>query len=161
MTAQRTSSIPYVKAALVDLCTKQLSSEGPQNGPVQVTYGDVRDWQREYVRIGDVTQPEQQTWAQLGARQREEQYLLDVAVYAGGPDFKTQQDATGRAFELLGFVETGLRADVQLGLAGSDTGQFTYMLVEVGTIQLEEWPHADRQGFCALVSWTLRVTTRM
>lgn len=141
-----TSTFPRVKAALVE---KLNDADWPARKPT-VSYGWPRTDTREIVAIGGTTSSEQ-TWAQLGARRRDEDYRIEVAIMVTTPG-QSQQKATERAFELLGVIENALRTDPGLGLEG-------VICAEVADPQVDEAP--DTEGYIALVITGIRVTARI
>jgi hypothetical protein len=141
-----TSTFPRVKAALVEKLT---DANWPSRKPT-VSYGWPRTDTREIVAVGGTTSSEQR-WAQLGARRRDEDYRIEVAIMVTTPG-QSQQSATERAFELLGVIENELRDDPGLGLEG-------VICVEVADPQVDEAPDTD--GYIALVITGIRVTARI
>lgn len=106
-----TSRIPFVKAALTDRLAEAFVATD-----VQVTYGHPgKSPANEFVFIGDVTEWTT-VWAAMGAQRRAETFSLHLRVAVSKPG-NDQQEATERAFELLGLVEDALNgAHTDLGL---------------------------------------------
>lgn len=166
MPNQKTSSIPNVKAAIVNrggsgafqtlLAT---AGEHPNGGPIQVTYGDQgTGYEDECVVVGDTVAPADQRWRALGGAEREEVYDLAVDIIVVRDT--DQQTATERAFVVLGLLETGLRAawsgtGTKFGLASS----FKSITCEVATPHLNEAPLDG--GYLAHIEWAVRVTARI
>lgn len=142
-----TSSIPRVKARLVERLD---AAEWPGDRP-QVTYGWPRDEQRELVAVVGTSERSEQTTAALGGRSRNEDYGLQVIITVQNPGL-TQQQATERAFELLGVVEDVLRDDPTLGLGG-------LFVAEIDQPDLREAPAAE--GYVAQVLARVRVRARI
>ena len=81
---------------------------------VQVTYGFLpRDYEEETIAIAGITWPDE-VWAATGNQRRDERYAISVWVFANKAGQRTQQEATERAFELLGRIETVLRSNPRL-----------------------------------------------
>ncbi len=157
MTQQRTSSIPTVKGAIVDLFTTTLATAGRTGGKVQVGYGEAEQPEQERVEVGGTLPPTEQNWTALGNRRRDENYALHVLITVDAGD-TTQRAATERAFALLALLETALRADPTIGIAA----QFEHLLIEVDQPELAfEAPNGDHEGFTAQVGWAIKVTARI
>lgn len=144
-----TSTFPAVKAALVSTIDTATDAD------IQVNYGHPgKHLEDESVVVGDMDDGDQ-AWASLGARSREEQYSIKVDFLILKA-FTTQQEATERAFDVLADVETALRANVTLGVAGKR--------VEVQMVprQLVEGVVDDNGlGFGAVLRTVARVTARI
>jgi hypothetical protein len=153
-TQQRTSSIPVVKAALVELFERLFADDEG----VEVFYGPANGAAQQLVVVGSTAQnPEQQSWATIGDRQREEKFGLDVFIEIDRHD-TTQRVATERAFEVLATIEEAVRADVHLGLAA----RFRSLEAQVAAVPtFVEWSNADKQGYAARVDTLIVVTTRI
>ena len=97
------------------------------------------------------TQNGDQEWSLLGGRRRQEDYYLQVWVNV---EHTTQKDATIRAVELLGVVETELRANPHLNGA-VPAGQWA----EIRSPRLVEAPGTD--SYEAEISFDIRVKARI
>lgn len=154
MTQQRTSSIPVVKARLVDLLDGLFASDAN----VKVFYGVAAGAAKEIIVVGTTApHPETQGWATIGDKQRAEDYGLIVFIDVDRGD-KTQQAATERAFEHLAAIEDAVRDDVHLGLAG----QYRSLEAQVQSVPtfIEE-PNADGKGFKARVDTVIWIKSRI
>lgn len=110
-----TSSIPAVKAALVELITAALATAGANGGPVQVSYG----WpgtvgERELVYAGNVEGRHEPGPMTGGRKRRDETYAVEIVVEVVQPR-GTAAAAEDRAFELLTAVEDTLANNPSLG----------------------------------------------
>jgi hypothetical protein len=154
MAQQRTSSIPIVKAALVDLFESLFAADED----LEVFYGPASGKAQQLVVVGGTAQnPEAQSWASLGDRQRSESYGLDVYIEIDRHD-TSQREATERAFEVLATIEAAVREDVHLGLAV----QFRSLEAQVLSVPtFVEWPNADGQGYATRVDTAIVVNTRI
>lgn len=141
-----TASFPRVKAALVQKLT---DADWDGRRPT-ISYGWPRTDTRELLAVGGTTSSEQR-WAQLGARRRDEDYRIEVAIMVTTPG-KSQQAATERAFEILAVMENVLRSDPILSEPG-------VIAVEVADPQVDEAP--DTEGYIALILTGIRVTGRI
>lgn len=100
------STAPTYKAALVALLQAD-----PNLAAVQVSYGVLaRNVEHETVEVGGISWDEED-WSALGNRRKDETYSVALFIYVTKPG-NTQQEATERALQLLGYVETLLRNNV-------------------------------------------------
>jgi hypothetical protein len=115
----RRSTIPLFKAALIT-ALKQATWTGE---PPQVCYGNPRNPTREDVIVGDTSQEgdDQQDWAAIGNRQRDETYALNLVIDVTTPGADCQV-AVERAFALFAVVEDVLRTTPTMGVAGVVVG---------------------------------------
>lgn len=141
-----TWSVVLVKQALIDLLE---AADWPGSRP-QISWGVPRTVDREAIVIGG-TQNGDQEWSLLGGRRRQEDYYLQVWVNV---EHTTQKDATIRAVELLGVVETELRANPHLNGA-VPAGQWA----EIRSPRLVEAPGTD--SYEAEISFDIRVKARI
>lgn len=142
-----TSSIPRVKARLVELLD---GAQFPGDRPT-VSYGWPRDPTRELVAVTQTIERTEQTWVALGGKKRDEDYGLQVIITVENPGM-TQQQATERAFMLLGVLEDLLRDDPRMGLD-------EVIAVEVDQPDLREAP--TKEGFVSQVLTRVRVRARI
>jgi hypothetical protein len=124
-----TSTVPTFKAALLDRLQARDGLAG-----VQVTYG----WpsgsvQRETIMLGGVTGT--QEFRTINARQRMEEYALDVFITVVREGHGRQQNADQRALELMGEVEDDLRDD--------PTVNNTVLTAELGRFDLQPMASAE------------------
>lgn len=161
MTSQRSSSVPYVKARLVDLFANETATAGRDGKKVQTSYGWPKTPEREVIWVGDVAAPAGEEWIALGASRREQEYYLAVTIDVRDPANDTQQKATERAYDLFEILAGALRSDPTLGLRGTGPGQFTYLEVEVAQEELEEHPNGDGAGYVARILWAVKVKSRI
>jgi hypothetical protein len=104
VTTSAPSTAPIVVATLV----QQLQS-APALANVQMLYGDTAQAERENLMITGNIQWEEEVWATLSARGREEHYVVDGYCQVRTPGH-SQQEALERTFELVGVVESTLRS---------------------------------------------------
>jgi hypothetical protein len=111
----RRSTVPTYKANLVAALT---GASWPGGDP-QVCYGDPQTRSREDVIVGDTAQEgnDDQVWAAIGNRQRDESYALNLLVDVVTPG-ATCQAAVERAFELFAVIEDVVRATPAMGVSG-------------------------------------------
>jgi hypothetical protein len=144
-----TSSLPAVKVALVSTIDTATDAD------IQVAYGHPgKHLAAESVIVGD-TDDADQAWASLGARTRTENYSIKVDILILKA-YATQQEATERAFDVFADIETALRANVTLGVAGKR--------IEVQAVprQLQEGVVDDNGlGYGAVLRTLARVTARI
>jgi hypothetical protein len=102
--ANSVSTVPVVKATLVDLLKAEQGLAG-----VQVDYSDpgINQLQREHVFLGDVGQVDEE-WAPFGHLARDEQYALELFVHVAQPG-ADQQTVTERVYELFGVINQMMR----------------------------------------------------
>lgn len=143
----RTSSIPRVKAAIVDLFN---GVTYPGGAEVEVSYGRPRDMQREMLIVGDTSSSEQE-WATLGDRQRQEDYDVEILCLVMTPGL-SQQEATERCFEIFGAAELALRTSPTLAVFGVS-------FVHVAVPRLAEG--VLEQGYGAVIESAVRVSARI
>jgi hypothetical protein len=142
------STIPTVKARLVDIAE---ATDWPGARP-QLCYGAPAELAREAVIIGDTVDQGEQAFVTITtSRKRDEFYRLDVIVQVIGPGL-SQQQATERAFELLGVFELAVRDDPTLGLA-------EVIVAEIAQPRLNEG--AVEGGFGAVVRSGVAIRARI
>jgi hypothetical protein len=141
-----TWSVLLVKQALIDLLN---AATWPTARP-QISWGVPRTIERETIVVGG-TQNGDQDWSLLGGRRRQEDYYLQVWINV---EHTTQQAATTRAVELLGVVETELRATPHLNGA-VPAGQW----VEIRNPRLDEAPGPE--SYEAEISFDVHVKARI
>lgn len=147
----RVSTIPAVKAALL---TQLEHASWPRQKP-DISYGVPRDnnWPRELIMLTS-TRDTAQSWgpSSTTVKRRDETYTLIVLVYASTPG-SSQQEATERAYELAGVIESLLRPTNQtLGVLG-------VLWAEFAAGDLTEAPGTD--GYEAVVEIEIRVRARL
>jgi hypothetical protein len=103
---------------------------------------------RTCVILGDVTMS--QDWAALGARNRNEEADLELAIYILGPG-QTQTEVNKRAFDVLSDIELYLRANVT---AGNN-------VLWLGVVPTELVKDMGDNARIAWLSATLRFTARI
>lgn len=143
-----TWSVVLAKRAILDL----LSAASWPGAIPQLSWGTPRNFERECIIVGNVTNSEQQ-WAGIGNRRRDEDYRLDLVVWVNKAG-DSQEDATVRAVELLAVVEAVVRANSNLS-AALPAGQWA----EMRSPSLEEFP--TEGGYGALVQSEIRVRARI
>ncbi|MEZ5236812.1 MAG: hypothetical protein R2749_29585 [Acidimicrobiales bacterium] len=102
-----TWSVLLVKDAVIALLD---AATWPGSKP-QISFGIPRTIEREAIVVGGTTNSDQD-WSLLGGRRRQEDYYLQLWINV---EHTTQREATERAVEILGVVETALRATPNLG----------------------------------------------
>jgi len=146
----RTSTIPTVKAALVALAKDALAVPGFET--VEVEYGRGRDIPRESLLIGGTVQPEEQRWAVICNRGREERYSLELFVRITNPG-DTQQESTERAFDVFGLIELALRENPTLEVPG-------VIQASIAQPELLEGVYDD-EGFAAVIESGVAIQARI
>ncbi len=141
-----TWSVLLVKDALIALLD---AATWPGSKP-QISFGIPRTIEREVIVVGGTTNSDQD-WSLLGGRRRQEDYYLQLWINVEAP---TQREATVRAVELLGVVETAVRATPNLGGA-VPPGQW----VEIRNPLLTEGPGTE--SYEAEISFDIRVKARI
>lgn len=123
------STAPAVVTALLTL----LDADTPGLDGVEVTRNpiNVEETAREFVRVGQVTWQGEE-WAQIGKREREETFDVELEVASFTPG-QTAGEAADRAAAMWERVETVLRNTPALGVSGSNV---RHLLVAV---QPREW----------------------
>ncbi len=138
------STVPTVLAALY---TAISNASFPST--TQKAYGRPRkgQQQRRCVIVGDVTTDDQQ-WATLGGREREENYTVEVFVEVdlASSDTKT---ATEDAYAAWAVVESALRTTPALGVTGvryfeAEIGPATHTRFETDSGEFIQIPGAVR-----------------
>ena len=106
-----TSTVPAVKAALVDLLATAVNDT-----EVQVVYGRPQDSlvKAEFVHVADVSYSAEIANIKAGRKQYDENYTVDVVVAVGKPR-GTSEDAEARAFALFEHLRDLLADDPSLG----------------------------------------------
>jgi hypothetical protein len=129
------SSIPAVIDALVELLE---AATWPAPAP-QICDSDPPDPARERITIGDsdTTGEDDQSWAAIGARSRDERYVLLVDIHVSTPGLTTRA-ARDRAFALLGVVEQTLVEHPTLDLAATAN-------LQIVAAELRQPLHTQRQ----------------
>lgn len=163
MTVLRVSSVPHVLKRLVAVYSSALTGEAvsPLGGDIPVYWGDPGPTaDRECVIVGDTSTspagPTGQKWAAIGARKREEEYLLAQEVLAHMPG-QSAEEAVFRAYEIVGLCESVLRTDVTAGLM--QDGTLEYIELQVNAVTHRSWP--AKEGHVAYVLWATQVKTRI
>lgn len=163
MTVLRVSSVPHVLQRLVQVYATALVGEAvaPSGGDIPVYWGDPGPTaDRECLIIGDTSTtpagPTGQKWAAIGARKREEEYLLAQEVLAWMPG-QSASEAVFRAYEIVGLCETVLRTDVTAGLM--QDGTLEWIELQVNAVTHRTWP--AKEGHVAYVLWATKVMTRI
>lgn len=141
-----TWSVLLVKQAFLDLLN---AATWPGSTP-QISWGVPRTIEREAIVVGG-TQNGDQDWSLLGGRRRQEDYYLQVWINV---EHTTQQAATTRAVELLGVIETELRATPHLNGA-VPAGQWA----EIRNPRLDEAPGTE--SYEAEISFDIHVKARI
>lgn len=141
-----TWSVLLVKDAIIALLD---AATWPGSKP-QISFGIPRTIEREVIVVGGTTNSDQD-WSLLGGRRRQEDYYLQLWINVEAP---TQREATVRAVEILGVVETAVRATPNLGGA-VPVGQW----VEIRNPILTEGPGTE--SYEAEISFDIRVKARI
>lgn len=153
-----TSSVPAVLNALVGASGAIRTALAP----VQVEYGEPIQKAREVVWVSGTPDWDQQ-WAALGGRSREERYTLGLTIIAQSDAAATDhQTIVERAFELLADVETAVRGDIDLSLAGTGSSQFRSLTAEMSPASFElDWGGSNgTERFCRIEAG-ITVTARI
>lgn len=147
------STIPAAKAELVELLD---ATNYPTSG-TQVCYGEPKDFPRVAIVVGDTfgTGDNEQTWAQLGARERDERYTFGLTVRVEVPG-QTQQQATEAAFATFAVIEGVFRANPTLTNLSPQPRNFA---LEVMGAQHIEVP--TDEGFMAQIVSGVRCVARI
>ena len=145
-----TSRIPAVWSAVHDALVTAFAAESS----VTVSYGEPRpkDVKREAVLVGPV-ENWSQSWPHLTGSARQEEFNLQVSVLVANASAATFKTAVERAFVMLGTVETTLRNDTDLGVAGV---KFTDPVSD-GSVQ----PFWTDDGMAVLLTVSVGVTARI
>ena len=154
--SETTSSIPFVKNALEQLFADSLKGKGADGGNIQVAQGEATGAEIERVEILTASPQPGQAWSAIGAKRRNESYVIGIWTETEIPG-KTQAEATTRAFALVAYLEDALRASPTLGLIGAGAGKFLNLLIEVGTVGDAQWSLANEEGFGAGVVWAVKI----
>lgn len=142
-------TLPKVKRDIVAAVNAKLRADGYPTD-TECLYGlPARDVPDEFIAVGG-TDEEDEGWAGLGARKRDETYSLFFAVSVLSTG-NSQQEATERVFTLLGVLATVLRDNPHIGNAGNS------LVVEVKPRRLLE--QATDEGHIAEVQGALHVLT--
>ncbi len=141
-----TWSVLLVKDALIALFE---AATWPGSKP-QISFGIPRTIEREVIVLGGTTNSDQ-GWSLLGGRRRDEDYYLQLWINV---EHTTQREATARAVEILGVIETVVRATPNLGGA-VPSGQW----VEIRNPILTEGPGSE--SYEAEISFEIRVKARI
>lgn len=141
-----TWSVLLVKDAIIALLD---AATWPGSKP-QISFGIPRTIEREVIVVGGTTNSDQD-WSLLGGRRRQEDYYLQLWINVEAP---TQREATVRAVEILGVVETAVRATPNLGGA-VPVGQW----VEIRNPILTEGPGTE--SYEAEISFDIHVKARI
>ncbi len=141
-----TWSVLLVKEAVIDLLE---AATWPGSKP-QISFGIPRTIEREVIVVGGTTNSDQD-WSLLGGRRRQEDYYLQLWINVEAP---TQREATVRAVEILGVVETAVRSTPNLGGA-VPAGQW----VEIRNPLLTEGPGTE--SYEAEISFDIHVKARI
>jgi len=143
-----TWSVVLAKRAILDLLG---AADWPGAMP-QLSWGTPKVLEREHIVLGDVNNSDQE-WAGIGDRRRNEDYRIEIWVGVSKAG-DSQEEATTRAVELFGVVETVLRANSNLS-AAIPAGQWA----EIRSPSLTEYPTDG--GFAAFVGSEIRVKARI
>jgi len=155
-----TSTAPVVLATLVPALVAAPALTG-----VQTLYGDTAQAERENLLVtGNITWNDE-IWAALGARSREEQYVIDGYVQVRRPG-DSQQAAHERAFVLLAAVESVLRGLIQPGMGFSAALSTAFGVGKAQVVNVEFKPtkamgFPGPEGMAAQVDFGVRVTARI
>lgn len=143
------STAPVFKEALVALL-QDANTLGSAEPPVQVSYGFLgRDVERETIAVGGISWDTDE-WFPIGANKRSEVYGVNLTVWVNYPG-GTQQEATERAMELMGEVETLLQVNANIVMGG-----ISWLSLELN--QLSESPYDE--GHQAMAEATVLVRAR-
>ena len=134
MSTSAPSTAPVVMATLV---TALLAA--PALGGVQVLYGDTARADRENLILSGNLRWDDEKWAALGARSREEQYTIDGYCQVRRPG-DSQQEALERCFVLVAVVESVLRTLVQPGMGFSTALNTAFGSAKAQVVNLEFRP---------------------
>lgn len=102
----------------------------------------------EFVAVGDVTSTD--TWAVLGNRGRDEDYLIACDIEARAPA-QSRSEVRARAFGIFARVESILRTTPLFGVANVWNGEI---------VNFAYSPTFDEFGFAAHLSFQIRVQAR-
>lgn len=141
-----TWSVLLVKDAVIALLD---AATWPGSKP-QISFGIPRTIEREAIVVGGTTNSDQD-WSLLGGRRRQEDYYLQLWINV---EHTTQREATERAVEILGVVETALRATPNLG-GVLPVGQWA----EIRNPLLTEGPGSE--SYEAEISFDIHVKARI
>lgn len=147
------STKPAVKAALIDLL-----SQRPALVDVQTDRAFPPDLQDEVIHCGEIRGSGQEQKIAAGRRRRDEEYVLDVWIFAKKPG-QTIDDAESRAGELVGELE-----DV---LASVNDANTPLLVAEVEGLQWalpgsDDWSTAaTTEGYACVVRFEVACRARL
>lgn len=143
------STLPQVKQALFNLLVADVNLG---TAGVQVTYGfPGKNPEREWVALLN-GQWDSEDWVNISANRKDEKYRMGLVVNVQKPG-GTQQEATERAMELLGSVESILRTNTNITLGVSGV-----IVAAINPRSLAEYPYSD--GYEAQVEADIYVSAR-
>lgn len=153
------STIPTVVdrlLVLLNAATWPTSADWPD--VPQVTDSDPDEPERQVVLVGDTFAEgdDDQEWAAVGARTRDERYAVNVNVMVMTPGL-TIGEARARAFALLAVVEQTLIDNVTLGIAATPN-------LQIIAVQLRQPTHRQGvldEGRGCVIETAVRVTARL
>lgn len=156
-----TSTAPVVLATII----ANLQAANELVG-VQVAYGDTANAERENVILTGNIVWDDETWADIGARSREEKYNLDGFVHVAKPG-DSQQESTERVFAILAVLERNLRALLRTpdaGMTAALTAAYGAGAAQIVNLQIRPtkalgWAADEGQRYT--IDFEIRVTARI
>jgi hypothetical protein len=141
-------------------------SGAPALADVQVLYGDTARADRENLILTGNIHWDDEHWAALGGRSREELFTIDGYCQVRNPG-QTQQEALERCFALLAIYESVLRTLVQPGMGFSGALNTAFGTAKAQVVNVEFRPTkglgfpVDQEGKAYQVDFETRITARI
>lgn len=161
MSTSAPTTVPVVMATLFTAL-----QTAPALATVQVLYGDTARADRENLILTGNVHWDDETWAALGGRSREEKYTIDGYCQVRNPG-QTQQEALERCCALVATYESVLRTLVQPGMGFSTALNTAFGTAKAQVTNLEFRPAkglgfpVDSEGKAYQLDFETRITARI